>query len=67
MSLRLTTRTPPSPSSTIGLDTGGAAQHYIALYGGDANLLAETMGDVQRVARQILNAIGADESSAPLA
>lgn len=53
--------------SAIGLDTGSAAQDYIGLYGGDANLLAETMEAVQQVASQILNAIGADESSAPLA
>ena len=54
-------------SSAIGLDTGSAAQDYIGLYGGDAKLLAETMEAVQQVASQILDAIGADGSSAPLA
>ena len=53
--------------SAIGLDTGSAAQDYIGLYGGDAKLLAETMEAVQQVASQILNAIGADGSFAPLA
>ena len=51
--------------SAIGLDTGSAAQDYIGLYGGDAKLLAETMEAVQQAASQILNAIGADGSSAP--
>ena len=63
-------RRKPSPSSSrsaIGLDTGSAAQDYIGLYGGDAKLLAETMEAVQQVASQILKAIGADGSSAPLA
>jgi antirestriction protein ArdC len=49
----------------IGLDTGSAAQDYIGLYGGDANLLSESLEYVQRTATQILNAIGADESSTP--
>ncbi|MGH9697844.1 MAG: ArdC-like ssDNA-binding domain-containing protein [Candidatus Acidiferrales bacterium] len=51
--------------NAIGLDTGSAAQDYIGLYGGDAKLLAESMEHIQRVASEILNAIGADESSAP--
>jgi hypothetical protein len=53
--------------SAIGLETGSAARDYIGLYGGDAKLLAETMEAVQQVASQILNAIGGDGSSAPLA
>ena len=52
-------------SSAIGLDTGSAAQDYIGLYGGDAKLLAETMEAIQQVASQILNAIGAEATSAP--
>jgi len=51
--------------SGIGLETGSAAQDYIGLYGGDATLLGESLEYVQRTATQILNAIGADESSAP--
>jgi antirestriction protein ArdC len=51
--------------SAIGLETGSAAQDYIGLYGGDGKLLAESLEYVQRTATQILNAIGADESSAP--
>ena len=53
--------------SAIGLETGSAAQDYIGLYGGDSNLLAESMEAIQQVASQILRAIGADGSSAPLA
>ena len=51
--------------SAIGLETGSAAQDYIGLYGGDAKLLGESLEYVQRTATQILNAIGANESSAP--
>jgi antirestriction protein ArdC len=51
--------------SAIGLETGSAAEDYIGLYGGDAKLLSECLEYVQRTATQILNAIGADESSAP--
>ena len=51
--------------SAIGLETGSAAQDYIGLYGGDAKLLSESLEYVQRTATEILNAIGADESSVP--
>jgi hypothetical protein len=51
--------------SAIGLETGSAAQDYIGLYGGDAKLLSESLEYVQQTATQILNAIGADHSSAP--
>jgi len=51
--------------SAVGLETGSAAQDYIGLYGGDAKLLGESLEYVQRTATQILNAIGADDSSAP--
>ena len=51
--------------SAIGLQTGSAAQDYIGLYGGDAKLLSESLEYVQRTATQILNTIGADDSSAP--
>ena len=49
----------------IGLETGSAAADYIGLYGGDAKLLNESLEYVQRTATQILNAIRADELSAP--
>ena len=52
-------------SHAIGLETGSAAQDYIDLYGGDAKLLSESLEYVQRTAAQILNAVGADDSSAP--
>jgi len=51
--------------SAIGLETGTAAQDYIGLYGGDAKLLSESLEYVKRTATQILNGIGADDSSAP--
>jgi antirestriction protein ArdC len=51
--------------NAIGLETGSAAQDYIGLYGGDAKLLSESLEYVQRTSTRILNAIGAEESSAP--
>lgn len=51
--------------SAIGLETGSAAQDFIGLYSGDAKLLGESLEYVQRTATQILNAIGADDLSAP--
>jgi len=51
--------------SAIGLETGSAAAGYIGLYGGDAKLLSESLEYIQRTATQILNAIGAGETSAP--
>src|SRR5260221_4923718 len=51
--------------SAIGLQTGTAAQDYIGLYGGDAKLLAESLEYIQQTAGQILNAIGAEGTSAP--
>ena len=51
--------------SAFGLETGSAAQDYIGLYGGDAKLLSESLEYVRRTAAQILNAIGADDSSVP--
>jgi len=51
--------------SGIALETGSAAQDYIGLYGGDAKLFGESLEYVQWTATKILNAIEADESSAP--
>ena len=51
--------------SAIGLETGSAAQDYIALYGGDAKLLSESLEYIQQAAAQILDAIGVDGLSAP--
>jgi antirestriction protein ArdC len=51
--------------SAIGLEAGSSAADYIGLYGGDAKLLSESLEYVQRTATQILNSIGADETSAP--
>src|SRR6202521_3536748 len=49
----------------IGLETGSAAQDYIQLYEGDAKLLSESLQHIQQTATRILNAIGAEEPSAP--
>jgi len=49
----------------IGLETGSAAQDYIQLYEGDAKLLSESLEYIQHTASRILNAIGAEGSSAP--
>jgi hypothetical protein len=43
-----------------GLETGSAAQDYIQLYEGDANLLTESLERIQCTATQILNAITPD-------
>jgi hypothetical protein len=48
----------------IGLETGSAAQDYIQLYAGDAKLLSESLEYIQQTATRILNAIGAEETSA---
>jgi len=53
--------------SGIGLETGSAAQDYIQLYEGDAKLLTESLGHIRQTATRILNAIGAEETSAPTA
>ena len=49
----------------IGLNTGSAAQDYIQLYEGDAKLLTESLEYIQQTATRILDAIGAEVSSAP--
>jgi antirestriction protein ArdC len=49
----------------IGLETGTASGDYIQLYEGDAKLLTESLARIQKAATQILNAIGAEDSSAP--
>jgi N-terminal domain of anti-restriction factor ArdC len=49
----------------IGLETGSASQDYIQLYEGDAKLLTASLEYIQKTANQILNAIGAEETSAP--
>ena len=52
--------------SGIGLETGSAAQDYIQLYEGDAKLLKESLEHIRQTATRILNAIGAEDSSAPI-
>ena len=49
----------------IGLETGSAAADYIQLYEGDAKLLTESLEHIQQTTARILNAIGAEETSAP--
>lgn len=51
----------------IGLETGSASQDYIQIYDGDAKLLTASLEYIQKAANQILNAIGAEISSAPSA
>jgi antirestriction protein ArdC len=51
--------------SGVGLDTGTAAQDYIQLYDGDANLLRESLEHIQQTAARILSAIGVENLSAP--
>lgn len=41
----------------IGLETSTAAADYVAMYGGDAKLLLESLEHVQRTASRILDAI----------
>ena len=49
----------------IGLETGSAAQDYIQLYEGDAKLLTDSLECIQKTSTRILNAIGAEGTSAP--
>ena len=51
--------------SAISLETGSAAQDYIQLYDGDAQLLTESLEYIQQTATQILNAIGANGAPTP--
>src|SRR6202142_523551 len=51
----------------IGLATGSASQDYIQLYEGDARLLTDSLAHIQSAANHILNAIGAEGTSAPIA
>ncbi|MGA2606788.1 MAG: ArdC family protein [Halobacteriota archaeon] len=51
----------------IGLDTGSASQDYIQLYEGDAKLLTASLEYIQKTASHILNAIGAEQASVPIA
>jgi len=43
--------------STIGLETGTATQDYVGLYGGDSQLLLDSLEYVQTTASRILDAI----------
>ena len=47
----------------IGLETGSAAQDYIQLYDGDAQLLTESLEHIQQTENQILNAISTEGPS----
>lgn len=50
---------------SVALEVGSAAEGCIGLYCGDAGLLRDSLEYVQQTVIQILNTIGADESSAP--
>ncbi len=43
--------------TAIGLETGSACADYVGLYGGDANVLLESLEHVQQTASSILDAI----------
>jgi antirestriction protein ArdC len=51
-------------SHAIGLETGSAAQDYIQLYDGDAELLTDSLERIQGTATTILNALCAEVPSA---
>jgi antirestriction protein ArdC len=51
---------------TVGLDTGSAAKDYIQLWNGTAEVLIESLAQVQSVAAQILNALDLEPSSLTL-
>jgi hypothetical protein len=54
-----------SACQAIELETSLAAQDYTQLYEGDTKLLSESLEHIQKTAISILNAIGAEEISAP--
>jgi hypothetical protein len=51
--------------SAIGLETGTAAQDYVGLYGGDSNLLLQSLQYIQQAANRILVAIAPENSATP--
>jgi antirestriction protein ArdC len=51
--------------SAIGLETGTAAQDYVGLYGGDSELLLESLQFIQQTANRILTAIAPENSATP--
>jgi antirestriction protein ArdC len=51
--------------SAIGLETGTAAQDYVGLYGGDSNLLLQSLQYIQQAANRILTAIAPENSATP--
>ena len=51
--------------SAIGLETGTAAQDYVGLYGGDSNLLLQSLQYIQQAANRILAGIAPDNSATP--
>jgi acetaldehyde dehydrogenase (acetylating) len=46
---------------SIGLDVNTAAADYIQSYAGNKDVLAESLSRIQRVAADIIEAIGPDE------
>lgn len=49
-------------SSAIGLDVNTACSDYVALYGGDKEILMESLAAIQHTASEILQAIAADSA-----
>lgn len=50
----------------VGPNTNSAAQDYISLYSGDAELLLGSLEYIQQTSNQILTSIGAENPSAQL-
>jgi antirestriction protein ArdC len=49
----------------VGLETGTAARDYIQLWNGNAEVLAESLGHIQRVAVELLSVLNIDQDSQP--
>jgi hypothetical protein len=53
-------------SRAVGLNTGTASSDYVAMYGGNVELLTESLAVIQQASATILDALFAEESE-PLA
>ena len=53
-------------SRAVGLNTGTASSDYVAMYGGNVELLTESLAVIQQASATILDALFAEEAE-PLA
>jgi hypothetical protein len=53
-------------SRAVGLNTGTASSDYVAMYGGNVELLAESLAVIQQASATILDALFAEEPEAEL-